>query len=101
MVTAVVLFVVDLWKLGTTIPDDMTVLQAVLIGGCHGLGVLPGISSFGITIAVCLLCGLRKNFAVRYSFLLFIPTTIGAFILQCHEFGTKGMTISLGAIYIT
>ncbi len=101
LITAVVLLVVDLWKCGTTIPDDMNVLQAILIGACHGLGVFPGISSLGITISVCLLCGLRKNFAVRYSFLLFVPISIGAFLFRVHEFWNPQMTIQLGAIYIT
>ncbi len=101
LITAVVLLVVDLWNYGTTIPDDMNFLQAFLIGVCHGFGVLPGISSLGITIAVCLLCGLRRNFAVRYSFLLFIPTSVGAFLLRCYEFGVSEMTLPLGAIYIT
>lgn len=100
LITAVVLLVVDLWKHGTVIPDGMTWWQAVLIGVCHGLGVIPGISSLGITICVCLLCGLRKNFAIRYSFLLFIAVSIGALFFRFHEFAEPQMTLQLGAIYI-
>ncbi len=100
LVTAVVLIVVDLWKCGTTIPDDMNIWQAMLIGACHGLGVFPGISSLGITIAICLLCGLRKNFAVRYSFLLFIPISLGALFFQMNEWKSEQMTLQLGTIYI-
>lgn len=94
LIMSVILLVVDLWKHGTTIPNDMNVAQAALIGICHGLGVIPGISSLGITIAVCLLCGLRKNFAVRYSFLLFIPAAIGAFLFRFWNIGSWGINSS-------
>ena len=59
LVIAVLLLVVDLWKYGTTVPKDMKFWQAALIGVAHGVGIFPGISRLGVTISICLLCGLR------------------------------------------
>ncbi len=98
-ITAVILLVVDLWKCGTTIPDDMKFWQAILIGVCHGLGIFPGISSLGITISVCLLCGLRRYFAVRYAFLLCIPMNLGAFIFGVCRFEISQPVFSNLCIY--
>lgn len=81
LITAVLLFVVDLWTYGKTVPKDMSLSHAVWIGLAHGFGIFPGISSLGIAITVCLLCGFRRNFAIRYTFLLVIPTGIRTFVM--------------------
>ena len=57
-------------------------LVAVIIGVFQGFAVLPGISRAGVTIVACLLCGLNRKFAIRYSFLLSIPAVIGAVVLE-------------------
>lgn len=98
-VTAVLLLVIDYWNLGNKLPKDMTFSQAIGIGICQGIGVFPGISRSGITITAGLLCGFRKNFAVRYSYLLSIPTTIGALLFELRELSSIQLTISHGLIY--
>jgi undecaprenyl-diphosphatase len=55
---------------------------AILIGSMQGLAVLPGISRSGITIAAALMLGLAKDQAFNFSFLLAIPTIIGAFLFE-------------------
>ena len=44
--------------------------------------MFPGISRAGVAILSCLLCGLNRKFAIRYSFLLSIPAVIGAVVLE-------------------
>ena len=59
--------------------------QGLLIGFAQGLGVLPGISRSGSTIAGALLCGVDRKIAGEFSFLLSIPAILGANILKLPE----------------
>jgi undecaprenyl-diphosphatase len=51
---------------------------AVLIGIMQGLSIIPSISRSGITIAVMLMLGIKRELAFKFSFLLSIPAVIGA-----------------------
>ena len=51
---------------------------AALIGLVQGVAVLPGISRAGVTIAAGVIIGMPRERAVEFSFLLSIPTIIGA-----------------------
>lgn len=101
LVTAILLLVVDYWNPGDKIPKDMKTSQAVIVGICQGIGVIPGISRSGITITSGLLCGFRKSFAVKYSFLISIPAILGAMILEFKKFTVPSMNLQTGAIYIS
>ncbi|ROQ90793.1 undecaprenyl-diphosphate phosphatase [Desulfosoma caldarium] len=66
------------WGMG---PFDMRFRHAVLVGLVQGLAITPGISRSGTTIAVGLLLGFQREWAGRYSFLLFVPAILGAVTL--------------------
>lgn len=100
LITAVLLLVIDYWNYGNKIPKDITVSQAVILGVCQGIGVFPGISRSGITITAGLLCGFKRSFAVRYSFLMSIPAIIGAMFLELKEFTAPAMNFQIGVSYI-
>lgn len=100
LITAVILLVVDNWQLGNKLPKHFTFPQALAIGICQGIGVIPGISRSGITITAGLLCGFRRSFAVRYSFLLSIPAILGSMVLECRKLGSESVTWSLGCTYV-
>ena len=52
------------------------------IGLMQVLALLPGISRSGMTISTGLFLGIEKEKAVKFSFLMFIPLAIGAFLLE-------------------
>ena len=81
LITAVFLLVVNFTKQGDRRPLDVDCKIALLVGIVQGFAVLPGISRAGITIAICLLCGFTCKFAIKYSFILSIPTIMGAAII--------------------
>jgi undecaprenyl-diphosphatase len=60
----------------------LTVTFALIIGTVQGIAVFPGISRSGITIAMALALGLRRDEAVRFSFLLSLPAILGAALLE-------------------
>lgn len=56
-----------------------------LIGLIQALAILPGISRSGSTVSTGILSGIKKEKAVRFSFLLAIPAIIGATILNLED----------------
>jgi len=70
------------------IPDYFTksgkvgLVSAIAIGFAQGAAIIPGISRSGATIVCGLFCGLNRDMAGRFSFLLSIPAIIGAYVLK-------------------
>ena len=63
-------------------------VQALIIGIAQGIGVLPGISRSGSTIAASLFTGIDRKNAGEFSFLLSIPAILAAFILELKDADT-------------
>jgi len=57
----------------------------LVIGTAQGIAIIPGISRSGLTIAVALLLGIRREKAFKFSFLLSVPAVIGALGLTFYE----------------
>ncbi len=53
-------------------------LYAFFIGVSQGLSAFPGVSRLGITIITGILLNLKKNIAIKFSFLLALPTMLAA-----------------------
>ena len=62
--------------------QPVTVFRALVIGLSQGIAIVPGISRTGATVATGLLLGMAPQEAVRYSFLLAIPTIVAAFLYE-------------------
>jgi len=56
--------------------------NSLFVGLFQVIALFPGISRSGMTISSGLFSGLRKEDAVKFSFLLFIPLSLGAFVLE-------------------
>lgn len=68
--------------------DDLNKLnwkKSIFIGLMEALALVPGTSRSGITIIAGLWAGLKREAAVKFSFLLMIPITLGAFIKKAPE----------------
>jgi len=85
-VTGLILFLSDKIKYASRKEGSMSILDACLIGFVQSLALVPGISRSGSTIVCGIFLGLTRETAARYSFLLSIPTILGAVILQSHHF---------------
>jgi len=59
--------------------------RSILIGLFQALALFPGISRSGMTISSALFLGIKRIKAVKFSFLLFIPISLGAFILEAKN----------------
>ncbi len=69
--------------------------QALIIGFAQGLGTLPGISRSGSTIAGGLFCGVNRETAGEFSFIVSIPAILGAFILELKDLGEVASTVGV------
>ena len=65
---------------------DLTPFQAIFIGLSQAVAILPGLSRSGTTIAAGLACGLKREEAATFSFLLAIPTIAGATLIEGRKF---------------
>ncbi|MGM0596712.1 MAG: undecaprenyl-diphosphate phosphatase [Myxococcota bacterium] len=83
MITAGILFFTTF--VGKLKYDQVSWLQAILLGVVQGFAVLPGISRSGITIALALFLGIKSGESSRFSFLLAIPAIIGATLLEIRN----------------
>ncbi|OGK08023.1 MAG: hypothetical protein A2487_10490 [Candidatus Raymondbacteria bacterium RifOxyC12_full_50_8] len=61
---------------------DLTMTRAFIIGVVQGIAIIPGISRSGSTIAVGLFLGLKREQAAAFSFILSIPSILGAVVLH-------------------
>jgi undecaprenyl-diphosphatase len=62
--------------------NDMTFVQAALIGGAQVFALIPGLSRSGLTMVAGMANGLSHETAARFSFLLATPAILGAGILE-------------------
>jgi undecaprenyl-diphosphatase len=72
-------------KMGNEKKEGISYLEALAIGTAQGIAIIPGISRSGLTIAVALLLGTKREKAFKFSFLLSVPAIIGALALTLYE----------------
>jgi undecaprenyl-diphosphatase len=75
--TSVLLFLAVYYsKDNSKTSGEVTVKDALFIGTMQGVALLPGVSRSGSTIAAGMLCGIKREDAVEYGFILGIPVII-------------------------
>ncbi len=88
-VTSMALFFVSN-KEGNTSIKSMTFKVAILIGVGQAIALLPGISRSGMTMVFALALGLNRKDAFDFSFMMFIPASIGGLLYSLFEIATGG-----------
>jgi undecaprenyl-diphosphatase len=66
--------------------EKMTLLDALVIGLCQSVAILPAVSRSGLTLSGSLLRNIDREDAAKFSFLLSIPAILGALVLQLAGF---------------
>ena len=87
IVMGIVLYIVDKKAKSNTKYEDMTLLQAVLIGISQAIAAaFPGVSRSGITMTVARALGIDRESAAKYTFLLSTPIILAAVIFSLDAF---------------
>ena len=74
----------------------LTMRRALFVGGAQAFAILPGLSRSGTTLAAGMLCGMDREKAADFSFLLAIPVVAGAVCLELVK--AIGDPLSVSAI---
>jgi len=80
-------------------PGEMNWLDALIVGLCQAVAVIPGISRSGATLSGALSRGLNRDLAARFSFMLSIPVILGAALFQAVELLRGGEPAAEAAAY--
>jgi undecaprenyl-diphosphatase len=64
---------------------DLGIHTPLIVGGAQTCAMLPGVSRSGVTISAGLYLGMERSFAGSYSFLLSIPSILGASIVEVTQ----------------
>ena len=63
----------------------MNFRNAIFIGILQGIAICPGISRSGSTLVGGLTTGLKREFAVKFAFLISIPSILGSVVLELPD----------------
>ncbi len=85
IVTGILLIIAETWGGGKRTITNLNFRNSFFIGIVQGIAIIPGISRSGSTLFSSLLCKLDREFAVKFVFLISIPTILGSFILELPE----------------
>ena len=86
LIFAIILFVVFLSRKENLSIFEITFQAAILIGFFQCFALIPGASRSGMAITGALLIGLNLKDASKFTFLLSIPTIVGALIFLLIDF---------------
>ena len=99
ILTGTLLYISDRLPRGWKTEKDMTWLDAVVIGIGQGLATMPGLSRSGTTIAAGMGRGLKRSFAVRFSFLMSLVSVSGAVVLEVLDVLEEGINAAMLPAY--
>lgn len=81
--------------------DRLAPVTAVWIGSAQALALIPGLSRSGATIVASRWAGVEPQAAAEFSFLLLIPVTLGAVVIDHAAIATLGWPLLFGALTAT
>lgn len=95
IITGIILLVAE--KIGKSNKGvmEMKFRHAVFVGIMQGIAICPGISRSGSTLFGGLISGLDRKFAVKFAFLVSIPSILGSVVMEAPDAFAQGMDMSL------
>lgn len=86
-------------SVGLAEKEEPTLVDAILVGACQGIAILPGVSRSGITTSALIFRSYEAPSAFRLSFLLSIPAGIGAgALILATEGGVPGVGLDAALV---
>ncbi len=84
LITSLMLFIVRKFT-GVKNDYDITIKDAIIIGLFQAVTIMPGISRSGTVLVACLICGLKREAALKYTFILYFPVSLAAMLLGVKD----------------
>ena len=98
--TAMLLFLSDACVKGLKTGKDMKIKDAIAVGLFQCVALFPGVSRSGSTITSGLFCGLTRETAVKFSFILGIPAILGGSVLEIKDAVESGAEFDIPILAI-
>jgi len=92
--TALMLFIVKNIK-GEKGSYEITFKDAIIIGLFQAITIIPGISRSGTVLVACLICKLKREDALKYTFMLYFPVSVGTMLLKVPDLINTPSTLLL------
>lgn len=99
LLTALMLFLIRN-KSGNKEDKDITLKDAMVIGLIQMITIMPGISRSGTVLVACLLCGLTRKSALKYTFILYFPISVATMALGVSDLIEAGTLSTLLIPYL-
>lgn len=93
--TGSLLWFSERFSTGRKTVHGMRFRDAFLVGIFQSIAITPGISRSGATIVGGLVSGFHRDLAVRFSFLISIPTILGAVVMEAPKAFQSGVSPDL------
>ena len=100
IVTSIILILSDACVKGYKTGADMKVKDAVTVGLFQAAALFPGVSRSGSTISAGLFCGLTRETAAAFSFILGIPAILGSAVLETKDIIGSGEEINVPVLAV-
>lgn len=91
IITGVLMFLAERMGGSNRGIENMNFRNALFIGTLQGVAICPGISRSGSTLIGGLTTGLRREFAVKFAFLISIPSILGSVVLEVPDAVKAGL----------
>lgn len=85
---------------GNKCDNNITFKDAIIIGLLQALALFPGLSRSGTVLVGCLLCKLNRESSLKYTFMLYLPVSVGTFILGVKDVIEVGLPTNMLMYYI-
>jgi len=80
LITGVALWIIRNMR-GVKRDGDLSLKDAIIVGCAQVIALIPGISRSGSTVIASIGLGMKQSTALRFSFMLYIPVSVGGAIL--------------------
>ncbi len=93
--TGIIMFLAE--RMGSSKKEigEMGFGTAIAVGVMQGIAICPGVSRSGSTLVGGLATGLKREFAVRFAFLISIPSILGSVVLEVPDALEQGIDMAL------
>ena len=85
---------------GKKMDKDITYKDAIIVGLMQTIALLPGLSRSGMVLVGCLLTKLKRENALKYTFMLYFPVSVATMILGVKDVIEVGLSANLLIYYI-
>ncbi|WP_433708765.1 undecaprenyl-diphosphate phosphatase [Paenibacillus illinoisensis] len=99
LVTGVALWLIRNLR-GRKRDGDLSTKDAILVGLAQAVALIPGISRSGATVIASIAVGMKQETALRFSFMLYIPISLGGLVLGASDIANDPNRSELAIPYL-